>query len=97
MKQAIRMIGDLYHPVDLETGELKKTEGISKSLDHCFTEIETVATEATLSAQSLKRIKKARNVLPAMIATIAFFHFSIKRKVIDLLLSPAYYLQRMKK
>jgi hypothetical protein len=89
MKQAMRKIGDLYHPVDLETGQLKDPEEISKSLNDCFTEIETVAIEAKLSAQSLKRIKKARNVLPAMIATISFFYFSIKRKVIDLSLSPA--------
>ncbi len=89
MKQAIRKIGDLYHPLDLETGKLKSPEEISNSLDQCFAEIETVATKAELSAQSLKRIKKAKKVLPSMIATIAFFHFSIRRKIMDLSLSPA--------
>jgi len=42
-----------------------------------------------LSAQSLKRIKKAKKVLPSMIATICFFYFSIRRKIMALLLSPA--------
>ena len=56
MKQAIRKIGALYHPLDLETGKLKSPDEISNSLDQCFAEIEIVATEAKLSAQSLKRI-----------------------------------------
>jgi len=70
MKQAIHKIGELYHPVDLETGKLKGPEEISNSLDQCFAEIETVAIEAELSEQSLKRIKKAQKMLPAMIATV---------------------------
>lgn len=89
MKQAIRKIGTLYHPLDLETGKLKGPDEILNSLNQCFAEIETVATEAELSAQSLKRIKKAKKVLPSMIATIAFFHFSIRRKIMALSLSPA--------
>lgn len=89
MKQAIRNIGVLYHPVDLETGKLKSSDEVSNSLDQCFAEIETVATEAELSTQSLKRIKKAKNVLPSMIATIAFFYFSIRQKIMVLSLSPA--------
>ena len=88
MKQAIHKIGDRYHPVDLETGKLTTPEEISKSLEQCFTEIESIATEAELSSQSLKRIKKAKKVLPAMIATLSFFHFSIQRKIKGLSLSP---------
>ncbi len=80
MKQAIHKIGELYHPVDLETGELKSPDGISKSLDQCFAEIETVAIEAELSNQSLKKIQKAQKVLPAMIATVTFFYFQFGRK-----------------
>ena len=89
MKQAVRKIGDLYHPVDLETGELKKADDVSDSLNQCFAEIETVAAEAELSEQSFKRIRKAKRVVADMVATIVFFHLTIQRKVAALLLSPA--------
>lgn len=106
MKQAIRKIGDTYHPVDLETCQLKTTEEVSDSLEQCFTEIETVAAEAELSEQSFNRIKKAKKVVAEMAATIVFFHLTIQRKVASLLLSqgmerlvfekliPAFYLRR---
>lgn len=89
MKQAIRKIGDLYHPVDLETGRLINPEEISSALDQCFFEIQTIATEAKLSSQCLKRIQKAKRVVPEMVSTIAFFHFSINRKLTEVSLSPA--------
>jgi len=89
MKQAVHKIGNTYHPVDLETGELKGVEEVSDSLDQCFAEIETVAAEAKLSERSLKRIKKAKNVVVDMVATIVFFHLTIQRKIEALSLSPA--------
>lgn len=89
MKQAVRKIGDIYHPVDLETGKLKGVEEVSDSLDECFTEIATIAVEAKLSERSIKRIKKAKNVVVDMVATIIFFHLTIQRKIEALSLSPA--------
>lgn len=90
MRQAVRKISNIYHPVDLETGKLKSGEGISDSLNQCFTEIETVAEKAKLSERSFKRIKKAKNVMTTnMVATILFFHLTIQRKVETLSLSPA--------
>jgi len=89
MKQAVRKMGDIYHPVDLETGKLKGVEKVSAALDQCFAEIEIVAAEARLSERSLKRIKKAKNVVVDMVATIAFFHLTIQRKVKALSLPPA--------
>lgn len=88
MKQAVRKIGELYHPVDLESGKLKTPDEVSDSLNRCFAEIETVAAEAELSDQSFKRIRKAKNVVADMVATIAFFHLTIQRKIAALLLSP---------
>ena len=81
MKQAVRKISNIYHPVDRETRKLKRSEEISNSLNQCFTEIETVSEEAKLSERSLKRIKKAKNVVVDMVATILFFHLTIQRKV----------------
>lgn len=89
MKQTVRKIGDIYHPVDLSTGKLKGVEAVSDSLDQCFAEIETVAAEAKLSERNLKRIKKAKNVVVDMVATIGFFHLTIQRKIEALCLPPA--------
>lgn len=89
MKQAMRKISNIYHPVDLETGKLKEVEEVSNSLGQCFDEIETVATEAKLSERSFKRIKKAKNVVIDLIATVSFFHLTIQRKIEALSLPPA--------
>jgi len=81
MKEAIQRIGDSYHPVDLETGKLREAEEVSGALESCFSEIEAVACEAKLSESSLKRIKKAKKVVADMVATIVFFHLTIRAKI----------------
>jgi len=88
MKEAVQQIGKVYHPVDLETGKLKETEEVSASLEKCFADIESVASEANLLDRSLKRIKKAKKVVVDMIATILFFHMAIRCKVEALSLPP---------
>jgi hypothetical protein len=88
MKEAIREIGRVYHPVDLETGKLKESDEISDALEKCFTEIETVASRANLTERSLKRITKAKKVVVEMVATILFFHTTIKAQVEALSLPP---------
>lgn len=57
-------------------------------MDECFTEIETIAVEAKLSERSLKRIKKAKNVVADMAAAVVFFHLTIQRKIEALSLPP---------
>lgn len=89
MKQEMRKISEIYHPVDLETGKLKGVEEVSDSLDQCFAEIETIAADASLSERSLKKIKKAKKVVVDMVATIVFFHLTVQRKIETLCLSPA--------
>lgn len=89
MKQEMRKISEIYHPVNLETGKLKGVEEVSGSLDQCFAEIETIAADASLSERSLKKIKKAKKVVVDMVATIVFFHFTVQRKIEILCLSPA--------
>ncbi len=87
MRNAIRGIGDAYHPVDLETGKLRDTRTVAESISHCFHEIETVACQAELSSASFKRIVKARKVVVDMIATAAFFFSTIRTKIEALSLS----------
>lgn len=88
MQDAIRGISDAYHPVDLETGNLKDTQAVAESINQCFYEIETVACQTQLSDASFKRITKARKVVIDMIATIGFFLFTIRAKIEALSLPP---------
>jgi len=81
MKEAIKGISKAYHPVDLETGKLKEADEVSESLAQCFSEIETSASEANLKESSWKRIKKAKRVVVDMVATILFFHMTIRAKI----------------
>ncbi len=81
VQQAIQGIGTAYHPYDLESGAARSSEEVSMSLNGHFAEIETVAAEAQLSENALKRIAKAKRVVVKMVATIAFFWHSVKAKV----------------
>jgi len=81
MKEEIQKIGKVYQPVDIETGKLLETEEISKSLDECFLQIETIANDANLQERSMKRIRKAKKVVLDMIATILFFHMTVSAKI----------------
>lgn len=80
-KKAIQDIGDVYHPYDTETGVIRSAEEVSSSLEKCFSEIEQVASEASLPERCIKKIKKAKRIVVSMVATIAFFFLTIRAKV----------------
>lgn len=87
-RQAIQGISAAYHPYDLETGAERDTEEVSDSLEKHFAEIETVAEEAQLSENAFKKIAKAKKVVGAMVATIAFYWLTVRAKVEALELAP---------
>ena len=87
-KETIRGISECYHPYDLETGEPRDAECVSKSLEAHFDTLETIATDASLPVRSFQNIRKARRVLTKMVATIAFFFMTVQAKVEALTLTP---------
>ena len=87
-KETIRGISECYHPYDLETGEPRDAECVSKSLETHFDTLETIATDASLPVRSFQNIRKARRVLTKMVATIAFFFLNVQAKVEALTLTP---------
>ena len=87
-KEAIRGIGEDYHPYDLTTGAPRSAEEVSSALEERFTEIENIASEAHLPERCTKRIKKAKRVVTKMAATIAFFFLTVRAKVEALCLAP---------
>jgi hypothetical protein len=72
-KAARQGLGRDYHPVDLQTGQPLTDAEVSRRLAGHFDTLDQVAVEAGLSAHAREKLAKARRVLDAMQATIAFF------------------------
>jgi hypothetical protein len=95
-----------YHPIDLMTGQPVSAEEVGRRLQGHFDTLDQVAAEAGLSAQARERLAKARRVLKAMQATVAFFWAMIASRLaawqygdgvqqwLRQELIPAYYLSR---
>jgi len=103
-RQANKAISQVYHPYQLQTGEAQDTETVDEALRAQFKELETIAEEAGLRESSRQRLEKAKRVVAAMVATIAFFWLTVRVKIEALELAeetermvfekllPAYYL-----
>ena len=87
-QEAVRGIGQSYHPFDLKTGAAQDAETVSQALETHFSALETVAAEAQLPERSLKNIQKAKRLTTKMVATITFFFLTICAKVEALSLTP---------
>ena len=106
--QAARQgLGRDYHPIDLVTGQPLSAEEVGRRLQGHFDTLDQVAAEAGLSAQACDKLAKARRVLGAMQATVAFFWTMIAARLaawgydaavqqwLRQELIPAYYLRRV--
>src|SRR3954454_2369658 len=72
MHQAIRGLGEDYHPFDLADGRPCDAEAVGRRLTARFDAIERIAEEAGLATTARQRISKARRVLGAMVSTLAW-------------------------
>ena len=70
-----------YHPVDLETGQPMTADEVARRLAGHFDALDQVAAEAGLSAHACDKLAKARRVLDAMKATVAFFWTTISARL----------------
>lgn len=80
-RNAIRGIGDDYHPIDLSTGALLEPKKVGNKLEARFNEIKVVATEAGLGDHRIRFIAKARKLLPALVNTLAFFRSEVAERI----------------
>ena len=87
MRQAIQGVGDDYHPFDLSNGAPCDADAVRQRLTARFATIDRLAAEAGLATQARQRIDKARRVLEAMVATIAWVWLVICTRVDALRLS----------
>lgn len=84
MSQAIRDISTSYHPFDPTTGAARSAEQVETDMEGHFENIDDHACEAGLSERCFELIAKARRVVPLMVATIAFFHETVRGWVEEL-------------
>jgi hypothetical protein len=89
VREAIRELGDAYHPVHLITGVRQSVEQVRSRFDAALATIDEVAERAQLPERCRDRIDKARRVLPKLVAGVAFFYAQLDRALADLNLSPA--------
>lgn len=104
-KEILGEIGSAHHPFDLSTGALRQAEDVAQLLEKSFSDLNTIAREASLSERAIQHIEKAHRLVPSMVKTIAFFWsmVSISLKELDLPLDielamvqnliPAFYLR----
>jgi len=89
VQQAIQGLSADYHPYALDTGAPRSAEALATALNEHFANLEQVAAEAHLSDHCLQKIAKAKRVVVAMVATLAFFWLTLRAKVEHLALPPA--------
>lgn len=72
-KAAIKAISKAYHPYDLDSGAKLSTQNLESILLNQFREIEQVAKASELADEAIKKIAKARKLLPQMCSSFNFF------------------------
>ncbi len=73
IKESKKALGTVYHPYDLETGAPQTAEVVGEKMEAHYATIQTIADNADLSDNSMRRLEKAHRVFKGMIHTIAFF------------------------
>ena len=70
-------IGDLYHPIDLETGKDRTPDELEKALNESYDKIEAVLESNGCSDKQKKRLAKSRKMISSLKKTLTFFWYSI--------------------
>ncbi len=106
-REAIRSLSTAYHPVDLQTGELRSAATIEAEFDRAVATIDETVDALDLSDRRRDKVAEAKRVLPKMIALVAFFFTHLNRRlealgvseeiasIVRETLVPAFYLQQV--
>lgn len=107
MRKAIADVGAVYHPFDLKTGHMRDVECVQRDLLEVFDRARALYEKAGLPEYAYKGLDKAKRVVSAMCATIAYVHSLIAvrlsasgastemQTLLFTLLIPALYQQRV--
>ncbi|MEK7790512.1 MAG: DUF6399 domain-containing protein [Deltaproteobacteria bacterium] len=73
VKAAKKAFGEIYHPIDMQSGKLQTAESVKKKMDEQIQTIEEAATEAGLSQGCMDRIAKAGRAFTAMVVFLTVY------------------------
>jgi Family of unknown function (DUF6399) len=85
--EAVRGLGDDYHPFDAQTGQAVTAESMQQRLEQRVQTIERLAEQAAVSDVGREKLAKARRVLPRLVASLVWFWHSVRLLVESLELS----------
>lgn len=103
-RNARKAISQIYHPYNLQTGEVQNAEKANDPLNREFEKLASIAEKMELRESAQKKIAKAKRVVIEMVATVAFYWLTVNAKIEALGLAedvekvvfenllPAYYL-----
>jgi hypothetical protein len=77
IREAIKGVGQDYHPFDLDTGVARSANEVEAALKGRLKVLNTAASELALPEPALERVKKSERLVPKMVATVAFVHRKI--------------------
>ncbi len=73
VKKAKKALGEIYHPIDMQTGQIQTADAVKKKVNEQLRIIEESAKGAGLSQSSMNRIAKAGRAFDAMIVFLTTF------------------------
>jgi hypothetical protein len=88
VRAAKKELGQIHHPIELQTGRLQTEEIIKHKIDKQLDVIEVKCKEACLSDSSIKRLEKARRAFDSIVEYMNFFYLMYFSFVLNLKLDP---------
>jgi hypothetical protein len=73
VKSAVREMGKIHHPIDLQTGKVQTGAIVESKFNEQLKTIQECAKEAKLSESSINRIEKAKRAFDAIVCYVKYF------------------------
>jgi hypothetical protein len=81
VRETKKSLGEIYHPFDLKSGKENLPTDLFSQLNNAYDVIESNSSEAGLSDNSTKLIKKSRRMIGSMVETLNFFWVTVLNHV----------------
>ena len=88
-RASIRELGTLFHPYDLERGQVQPVAQVAARFAEVWARLARLAEAADLPARARERIAKAQRLTVQWLATLTFFFATVQSRVEALDLAPA--------
>jgi hypothetical protein len=79
VKEAIRGLGDDYHPFDAGTAEVVGPQTLQRRLHERLAVVAAAADDAGVNEKGQKKIRGVRKLLPQLVATLAWFWLQVRQ------------------